>query len=86
MTEMCEPLHKKLKAAYDTSQKNTTAVEDVPDFTDYHSLWLSLQLFAAKRSRVATSATAGSLQEESAHAIKLIANDLVKIFYGNKRW
>lgn len=24
--------------------------------------------------------------EESAQAIRLIANDLVKVFYGNKRW
>lgn len=86
MTEMSQPMHKKLKAAYDTSSKNTIAVEDVPDFTDYHSLWLSLQLFAAKRSRVASDANAKDLLEESAQSIKLLANDLVKIFYGNKRW
>ena len=63
-------------------------MEDFPDLTDYHTLWLTLQLFAAKRTRVSSNpeVRASSLLEESAHAIKLIANDLVKIFYGNKRW
>lgn len=42
MTSLCQPLHKKLKAAYDTSSKNTIAVSEIPDFTDYHSLWLTL--------------------------------------------
>jgi hypothetical protein len=43
---------------------------------------------AANRTRVSSNpeVRASSLLEESAHAIKLIANDLVKIFYGNKRW
>jgi len=88
MTQMCQPLHKKLKAAYDTTPNAGIIVENIPDFTDYHSLWLTLQLLAAKRSRVSTNpeVRASTLLEESAAAIRLIANDLVKIFYGNKRW
>jgi len=88
MTHLSQPLHKKLKAAYDTSTKTPIMIEDIPDFTDYHSLWLTLQLFAAKRTRVNSNpeVRASNLLEESAQAIRLIANDLVKLFYGNKRW
>jgi hypothetical protein len=88
MTHLSQPLHKKLKAAYDTSTKTPIMIEDIPDFTDYHSLWLTLQLFAAKRTRVNLNpeVRASNLLEESAQAIRLIANDLVKLFYGNKRW
>jgi hypothetical protein len=57
-------------------------IEDIPDLFDYHQFWLSLQLFAAKRTRVTSNpeVRASNLMEDSAQAIKLIANDLVKIF------
>lgn len=36
MTVMCQPLHKKMKAAYDTSQKGAgIMIDDIPDLYDY---------------------------------------------------
>ena len=86
MTEISQAMHKKLKSCYDS--KAEVSIEDIPDFTDYHSLWLSLQLFAAKRTRVSSNpeVRASTLLDESSQAIKMLANDLIKIFYGNKRW
>lgn len=40
MTQISQTLHKKLKNCYDA--KAEVSIEDIPDFTDYHSLWLSL--------------------------------------------
>ena len=60
--------------------------DKVPDLTDYSDLWLSLQLFAAKRTQVMQNHSKSSLIDQSAVSIKLIASDLVKIFNKNDRW
>ena len=60
--------------------------EKVPDLTDYADLWLSLQLFAAKRTQASKMKASSDMSEQAAHSIRLIATDLVKIFSGNERW
>ena len=100
LIEMSQPLHKKLKKGYVTqsqaqdmmkSEGNLFESRDeifakVPDLTDYADLWLSLQLFAAKRTQAMSAHPSSDLGEQSAHSIRLIATDLVKIFAGNERW
>ncbi len=52
----------------------------MPDLYDYAQLWLCLQLVAVKKQKAKTGG------ETASAAIRLIAQDLIKIFNGNERW
>ena len=96
LIQLSQPLHKKLRKGYDKgkiSEEQGKLFESkaqlygkVPDLTDYADLWLSLQLFAAKRTQEQKLHPGSELIDQSAHSIRLIATDLVKIFSGNERW
>ena len=65
---MVPDVHKKLRKAYENRSRETNIMqgaresrfEEVPDLSEYSDLWLTVQLFAAKRTEAAAQSEASA--------------------------